>query len=91
MDSVGNFRGQWLTLEDKLQGKMSVDYRGYIYLLQMSIIKRFNFLLMRKASECAENTCMTAKKLPCWLSYFSKLGKKYFQASFCNDEHILQI
>ena len=48
MDSVRHFRGQGLTLKDKLQGQMSVGYRGHIFLLKMSIVKRLNFLLIRK-------------------------------------------
>ena len=48
MDSVGHFRAKTLTLNNKLQDQLSVSYRGYIYLLKISIIKRLNFLLMRK-------------------------------------------
>ena len=49
MDSVGHFRGQGVTLKEKFQGQMSVDYREHIHLINMLIIKRFNFLLMRKS------------------------------------------
>ena len=34
MDSVGHFRGQGVTLKDKLQYQMSVDFRGQIYLFK---------------------------------------------------------
>ena len=49
MDLVGHFRGQGLTWREKLQGQMFVGYRGHLNLLNVPIIKRLNFLLMRKS------------------------------------------
>ena len=43
MELVWHFRGQGLTSKDKLQGQISVGYRGHIVLFKMSIIKRFNY------------------------------------------------
>ena len=68
----------------KFQGQISGGYRGYLYLLKIWTIKTFNFHRWGKASEC-----MTIKKHLWWPTCFSKLGQNYFQATFCNDKHIL--
>ena len=69
---------------DQLQGQTSVDYRGHIYLLEISIIE--------KKPKNVRNSLMTFEETLMVVLLFFKIRQNIPSfPSFCNDKYILEI
>ena len=64
MNSVGQFRGQGLTLKEKLHDQISVDFRGHIFLIKDVNQKEIQLSIDEKRPQNVQNHLLTIEETP---------------------------